>query len=132
MNRFLPAVALLALVSGCDNFSTAHAYCAHVDECLQEENVDGDNDDSDDGSDDVAVCTQGVQAIVDSFSANSEPECKEAAAAYEQLLRCLFGLSCDALVEGTADEACEDENDAFQKLSEDIAEDEIDCELLVR
>ena len=127
MNRFLPAVALLALVSGCDTFSAAHAFCAQQDHCLQEENVPGDNDDSDDGDDDVAVCTQSTQSIIDAYAANAEPECKEFAAAYETLLRCGSTVDCDDLIENELGD-CEDEQEALNKLLENIAEEEIDCE----
>ena len=44
-------LGLTLVVTACS--SPAAELCARRDECLQEENIPGDNDDSDDGDDDV-------------------------------------------------------------------------------
>ena len=121
-------LALLALAaSGCD-FSAAHAYCARLDECRELENSPGDNEDSDEGRDDVAVCTVAAQASVDAINANTEPECHELADAQEAVFTCAATLDCKDLL-SNAPGSCKAEYDAFGDLLERLSQrDKITCE----
>jgi hypothetical protein len=66
-STFMSSALALALIAGC---SPSADLCAKRDQCRIDENVDGDNDDTDDGEDDVAVCSAFNQNLIDALRAN--------------------------------------------------------------
>ena len=100
---------------GCS--SPAQEYCEVAGECDETIPffgipVDGVGN----SSDSVDVCTQQVQAKLDTLRANSEEICQEAAEAYEEFMLCAIEEGdCDAWT----DNDCASEWEAYEELAEE-------------
>lgn len=104
---FLPPLAAglllaLAALAGCSN---ARGFCAAAGECDDEvaSLFLGGNDSVGSSDDSIEVCVAQQDGYLRSLRANEEPECSEAAAAWDAYMACVATVFAN---EGT-DEACE-------------------------
>lgn len=114
-----------SIVSVFASCSESAAYCQRSVECSEDT-----GDDSDEGADDVAVCSAQTDGLLRALRANAEPECTALANAISALNACRAQLSCDDFDATENNGECQDERDGVGDACDDIRDAEVDCESL--